>query len=749
MRRFLHTLLVALLIAGLGLPANAEQFIGGAPQPQLTADLITSLEYKGTPTGGNATFTRGSARVFEDWEGVATRTTNVNEAVFKARRVANLLAADSSEDFSVASWGKQNSATVTGTNVLNFPAENDYVVQNVSTSGNPYGKTFVFSATLSGNGTASIGIYRYGGTGIYTKSITLTSTPTRYSVPITFSGIDTAGYSTRIFRPAGATATQVTATNAMLEEATGQTNQNPSEYVSTHQYYGGQVVKGVRYFDYENGNTVDANGVVTETAGAAIPEAQLTGYQYDGAATNKIASAYNAVGPDMPGSELITVEADRTFASDTGFWSKGVGWSIGSGVVTWTHGSGNGNLSRANLTTIGKRYRFYYDVIANTTTATLSILGLSGYTEISSTVGANKYIDFTASSVSLSLRAAGGAGGAYSIDNFSLKEIGAAKLDGTFASGLGTGAQNTAAATAAIPGMTVSGDAAGVLSIVSDSAKLATAKLTRLIPSGKVYKADNSTGIADMIIDMAGNLSAATHTISLFARGGSAADDDIKLGDVTTGVGAAIDLTDAYVLKSYTYTAAAAATRIIIPAGDTVYFCLMGSETGAVPTSRIIVEGAAASRSRDNLTIPVADGTNFRQREGTASVDVTWGFGSASVAADTYVFALAPSTTSNSLMYVYKPAVGNLSSRINDSTTSVINEIASFSAGESDTLKSTWSTAKNKINTFDGAGWGTAAAYDGAFVLGTDWNIALPASAKYPFALKNLRVLGTADPAGM
>jgi hypothetical protein len=287
------------------------------------------------------------------------------------------------------------------------------------------------------------------------------------------------------------------------------------------------------------------------------------------------------------------------------------------------------------------------------------------------------------------------------------------------------------------------------LSIVSDSAKLATAKLTRLIPSGKVYKADNSLGVADMIIDLPGNLSVTTHTVSLFARGASAADDDIKLGDVTTGVGAAIDLTDSYALKSYTYTAAAAATRIIVAAGDTVYFCLMQSEALTVPTSRILVEGAAASRSRDSLTIPVADGTNFRQREGTASVDITWGFGSASIPNSTYVPILMTSNSSTTgLSYILRNVGGTLRGQTYDGTNTGSKDITAFSSTDSMVTKTAWSTSKNKINTYNSVdGWGTAAAYDGAFTIGTVWQFGY--LSVYPFAIKNLRVLGTFDMGGI
>ena len=345
MRRFLHTLLVALLIAGLGLPANAEQFIGGASQPQLTADLITSLEYKGTPTGGTATFTRGSARVFEDWEGNYVRTTNVNEAVFKARRVANLLAADSSEDFSVASWGT-TSATVASN------GDGSYRVTATGATANIRQAVTVSSGDVR-TFRNSIWIKRASGTGtislmdpnLTAVGVPVTSSWVRYSVA-DFGLASSANIRVIISTSGDA----VDVKNAQLEEVTGQSITAPSEYRSTHQYYGGQPHKGVDFLAYENGNTVDANGVVTEAQGEAIPEAQLTGYQYDGASTNKIAGAYNAVGPDMLSTTNIYASYDFTS-----------GWSASSATIndanTFTTTGANGKIYKTGSTNTGKRYR--------------------------------------------------------------------------------------------------------------------------------------------------------------------------------------------------------------------------------------------------------------------------------------------------------------------------------------------------------------------------------------------------------
>jgi len=75
----------------------------------------------------------------------------------------------------------------------------------------------------------------------------------------------------------------------LAEDVTGQTNQNPSEYVSVgvlSEPYHGAGVDGIKYFDTENGNSVASN-VVTEATGAAIPDATLKGYLAEGQRQNR------------------------------------------------------------------------------------------------------------------------------------------------------------------------------------------------------------------------------------------------------------------------------------------------------------------------------------------------------------------------------------------------------------------------------------------------------------------------------
>ena len=68
----------------------------------------------------------------------------------------------------------------------------------------------------------------------------------------------------------------------LIEEVTGQTNQNPSAFVES-----------IGYFDYENANTVDGNGVVTEAQGDPITG--MTGIQLEGERVNLFLNSGAAV----------------------------------------------------------------------------------------------------------------------------------------------------------------------------------------------------------------------------------------------------------------------------------------------------------------------------------------------------------------------------------------------------------------------------------------------------------------------
>lgn len=125
-----------------------------------------------------------------------------------------------SEDFGNAAWGKNFTASVTGTNTVNLPADGDWVTQRTTGVGIVPGQTFTGMVELSGAGTVKLRIARVD-SGTYEESVstvTLTATPAVYSLSHTFAFSQT-GARLDVVR-ASTTATTVTANKAQLERGT-------------------------------------------------------------------------------------------------------------------------------------------------------------------------------------------------------------------------------------------------------------------------------------------------------------------------------------------------------------------------------------------------------------------------------------------------------------------------------------------------------------------------------------------------
>lgn len=258
--------------------------------PSLDAPLLSTLvpirAVDGTPT-----FTRATVRMCQDQEG-KWRNLPSGAACFTGARMVWNLISTKSEDFSNAAWTKAGSMSVTGTNTLNFPAENDQIMNNTARA--TANRSYRGRIVLSGSGTISIRITGFNFEQFTT--ITLTSIPTTYATGVFTEGAGgTGSFGFGIKRRAGETATTVTANYAMAEDVTGLSNQNPSEYVSVGVLsapFHGAGVDGIRFYEYENGNTVASN-VVTEAQGAAISSSTLKGYLAEGARTNSVFQSRN------------------------------------------------------------------------------------------------------------------------------------------------------------------------------------------------------------------------------------------------------------------------------------------------------------------------------------------------------------------------------------------------------------------------------------------------------------------------
>ena len=255
---------------------------------QFSVPLLTTLVPTVAKGSRTPTFTRATTAMVSDWEGLL-KTVLSGEARFKgARRVRNVLPEDVSTWNAVAATtitagqtapdGSSTAYRLTATGINAFCAYNSAV----PTAGDVRVSTWIRRIT----GTGAIGIFDgSAGSGRTQIETALTSSWQRLAAPVkTLGGGGAAGIHLAVSGDA------VDVWHGVWESVTGQSNQNPSEYVSVGVLsapYHGANVDGVKYFDTQNGNTVASN-VVTEATGAAISTSTLLGYLAEGARTNRV-----------------------------------------------------------------------------------------------------------------------------------------------------------------------------------------------------------------------------------------------------------------------------------------------------------------------------------------------------------------------------------------------------------------------------------------------------------------------------
>lgn len=209
--------------------------------PIFAPSLLTLALNRGQ--GGPEAAIRSSTALVPVYNGPGKRlykTVRADEHRFPgARRVENLL--KWSEDFGNAVWWKQSislsadaviapDGTPTA-ETFTFTEITGYTSQDVSAS-IAAGTVAIFSVRLKGSGTITISLRR-GGSGTYentSKTVTLTSDWQRFRVTHIYANAQTA-YRVLVERISGDTSS-VDVWGAQLEDLTGQTNQDPSEYVS-------------------------------------------------------------------------------------------------------------------------------------------------------------------------------------------------------------------------------------------------------------------------------------------------------------------------------------------------------------------------------------------------------------------------------------------------------------------------------------------------------------------------------------
>lgn len=146
---------------------------------------------------------------------------------------------------------------------------------------------------------------------------------------LTTAGKVDFGIDARSAAVSGTEAGEYLFTEYQIENVTGRSNQNPSEYIpvnGTIQVSSG--IEGFAYFKTRNGNTVDANGVVTEATGADIPASQL-GVVLVGGYAQELSTT-----TDMTSSEVVSLAAG-TYT----LWMEGSGSVSATGATDGSYGS--------------------------------------------------------------------------------------------------------------------------------------------------------------------------------------------------------------------------------------------------------------------------------------------------------------------------------------------------------------------------------------------------------------------------
>lgn len=236
------------------------------------------------------TFTRATEATYHDHEGLIRTAKSGQARMVGSRVVENLITA--SEDMTNAAYATRNGGAVDSATQATFDGTaNSDVYQSFSIvdDGSPSGsRAFVFSAyvrlvsgTVSSNSAVQLVLEGAAiNNSLLSIGTALSSTFQRFSVLATNDGAGTGINPT--IRVDDAVTLEIT--KWQVEEVTGQTNQNPSEYVSTGVLsgtYHGLGVDGVKAFSTLNGNTV-SSGVVTEATGLPLSSSPTNWVDSDG-----------------------------------------------------------------------------------------------------------------------------------------------------------------------------------------------------------------------------------------------------------------------------------------------------------------------------------------------------------------------------------------------------------------------------------------------------------------------------------
>ena len=221
-------------VVGQTLSASSGNFSMRAYCPTGVSYTLICLIPSATSVGDTVAFDNISVRELPGNHAFNPSGNSANFPVLSARY--NLLTY--SEDFSNAVWSLSGTASKASSKEVNLPATNDRIL-NAATYVSQVNESITASIGLTGSGTITIGVDSSGG--VYesgAQQITLSSTPTIFTVSKTF--VQTGHVQIRFFiiKAAGDTATSVTLTRgADLRVSNDALNQPAYQRVNTASDY--------------------------------------------------------------------------------------------------------------------------------------------------------------------------------------------------------------------------------------------------------------------------------------------------------------------------------------------------------------------------------------------------------------------------------------------------------------------------------------------------------------------------------
>jgi hypothetical protein len=249
----------------------ANNVMSNAIAAIFSARLQSTLVPDRAAGSSTPTFTRATGAYLEDWEGLYKLVPSGCARFTGARFVYNLCV-NSGALTAPGGWTVDNGTSVVGatdpdggTTAYTLTCSNAgvsgiYRAISGRVSGSTKNTVSVFLRRVSGS--AQVALYSAGGP--TATNVTLTTSWQRFAVAGVTDNSTVAYIGVRVAQSTDV----IEVWHPQIEDVTGQSNQNPSEYVSvgvTSAPFHGAGVDGCQYFTYLNPNTV-SNNIVTDNS---------------------------------------------------------------------------------------------------------------------------------------------------------------------------------------------------------------------------------------------------------------------------------------------------------------------------------------------------------------------------------------------------------------------------------------------------------------------------------------------------